>query len=58
MVSIEHPKFEGLGFFLLISGFALQYFAVPKAATIAYYRSELKKSTAPGEDYKRSQGKG
>ena len=44
VVNIEHPKFEALGFFLLILGFGLQYFAVPKPATIAYYRSELKRA--------------
>ena len=44
VVNIEHPTFEGLGFFLLMFGFALQYFAVPKAATIAYYRTEIKKA--------------
>jgi hypothetical protein len=44
VVNIEHPFFEGLGFFLLISGFALQYFSVPQVATVSYYRRQLKEA--------------
>lgn len=44
VVNIEHPRFEGLGFLLLVFGFGLQYFAVPQPATIAYLRNELKKA--------------
>jgi hypothetical protein len=46
VVSIEHPRFEGLGFFLLILGFGLQYFAVPQPATIAYLHNELKRQSS------------
>jgi hypothetical protein len=42
VVNIEHPDFEGIGFALLIIGFALQYFSVPQPATIAHLRRELK----------------
>jgi hypothetical protein len=44
VVSIEHPTFVGIGFTLLVLGFGLQYFAVPKPATIAYLRAELKRA--------------
>jgi hypothetical protein len=42
VVNIEHPFFEGLGFTLLLLGFALQYFALPQPKTIASLRQELK----------------
>lgn len=42
VVNIEHPTFEGLGFLLLLLGFALQYFSVPQASTVAYLRKQLK----------------
>ena len=46
VVNIEHPVFEGLGFALLIFGFALQYFAVPQPKTVAQMREELKRLKA------------
>ena len=42
VVNIEHPTFEGLGFAILLSGFFLQYLAVPQPRTIAQMRKELK----------------
>jgi hypothetical protein len=42
VVNIEHPTFEGLGFLLLITGFTLQYFSVPQAATVAHLRQQIK----------------
>jgi hypothetical protein len=46
VVNIEHPMFEGLGFTLVIFGFALQYFAVPQPKTVAQMREELKRIKA------------
>ena len=46
VVNIEHPMFEGLGFTLLVLGFALQYLAVPQPKTVAALRMELKKIKA------------
>jgi hypothetical protein len=42
VVSIEHPRFEGLGFLLLMAGFFIQYLSVPQPRTIAELRKELK----------------
>jgi hypothetical protein len=46
VVNIEHPMFEGLGFFLIIAGFALQYFSIPQPKTVAQMREELKRLKA------------
>ncbi|MFY9939530.1 MAG: hypothetical protein WAK33_21790 [Silvibacterium sp.] len=43
VVNIEHPTFEGLGFALLLTGFLLQYLAVPQPKTIAQMREDLKR---------------
>jgi hypothetical protein len=44
VVNIEHPRFVGLGFVMILAGFLLQYFAVPKPATIVYLRDQLRKA--------------
>ncbi len=43
VVNVEHPRFVGLGFVILMAGFLLQYFSVPQPKTIAQLRMELKK---------------
>ena len=42
VVNIEHPFFESLGFFLLFSGFLLQFFSIPQPETVAHFRQQLK----------------
>lgn len=42
VVNIEHPFFEGLGFMLLVFGFALQFFSIPQPQTVADFRRQLK----------------
>jgi hypothetical protein len=42
VVNIEHPRFVGIGFILMLSGFLLQYLSVPQPKTIASLRKELK----------------
>lgn len=42
VVNIEHPSLEGGGFLLLVAGFLLQLFSVPKPETIASIRTQLK----------------
>ncbi len=49
VVNIEHPRFEGIGFTLLIIGFSLQSFAVPQAETVAHLREQLKTAKMRGK---------
>jgi hypothetical protein len=58
VVNIEHPAFEGFGFFLLISGFTLQYFSVPQAATVAHLRQQIKMAQIKERDKYRQDSSG
>jgi hypothetical protein len=42
VVNIEHPKFVGLGFLILVAGFLLQLLAVPEPRTIEALRQEMR----------------
>jgi len=42
VINVEYPFFVTLGFLMLISGFVIQYFAVPDPHTIDRLRSEPK----------------
>jgi len=42
VVNTEHPRFITLGFLMILTGFIIQYFAVPEPKSIAELRKEIK----------------
>jgi hypothetical protein len=42
VVNTEHPSFITLGFLMIVTGFIIQFFAVPEPKNIAQLRKEIK----------------